>query len=140
MAARRLWIRLSLATSSALSNYMGEHCCGKSRNRKGFGVYTHQYEENLEMSQIKSRKLADIMDKLSFEERAILNLEFNSINKASSDILANNHSLRSKIYELESKIDILNTRIQFVRQSNNIDEAKRMTYFPRESEFTKIND
>ena len=140
MVARRLWTPPLLATSSALSNNMGEHCCGGSQKRKGFGVFTHQYEQNVEMSQIRSRKLSEIFEKLSIEDKAILSLEFNGLNRASNEVLASNHMLRSKIIEMESQIDILNTRIELVRSSSNIDEAKRLTYFPRDSQFTKIND
>jgi hypothetical protein len=140
MVARRLWTPPLLVTSSALSNNMGEHCCGGSQKRKGFGVFTHQYEQNVEMSKIKSRKLSEIMEKLSIEDRAIINMEINSILKSSNEVLATNHMLRSRILDLESQVDILNTRIEFVRNSSNIDEAKRLTYFPRESQFTRIND
>jgi hypothetical protein len=119
---------------------MGEHCCGGSQNRKGFGVFTHEYEQNVEMSQIRNKKFSDIFGKLSIEDKAILSLEFNALNRASNEVLANNHMLRSKILEMESQIDILNTRIELVRSSSNIDEAKRLTYFPRDSQFTKIND
>ncbi len=80
------------------------------------------------------------MEKLSIEDRAIINMEINSILKSSNEILATNHMLRSRILDLESQVDILNTRIEFVRNSSNIDEAKRLTYFPRESQFTRIND
>ena len=92
------------------------------------------------MSKIKSRKLSEIMEKLSIEDRAIINMEINSILKSSNEVLATNHMLRSRILDLESQVDILNTRIEFVRNSSNIDEAKRLTYFPRESQFTRIND
>jgi hypothetical protein len=119
---------------------MGEHCCGSSQGRKGFGVFTHQHEQNVEMSKIKSRKLSDVMDKLSLEDRVIVSLEFNGLNKASNEVIANNHMLRSRILELDSQIEILSARIELVRLSSDINEAKRLTYFPRESQFTKIND
>lgn len=92
------------------------------------------------MSKIKSQKTTDALNKLSYEDKMMITHEFNKLNKASSEILANNHLLRSKIFDLESQIDILNIRVRLVRESSTIEEAKRLTYFPRESEFTKIND
>lgn len=119
---------------------MGENCCGGSHKRRGFGVYTSQYEHNIEMSNIRNSKLNSIYEKLSAEDKVILNAEFYSLNKVSNDVIANNHLLRGKILELESQVEMLNFRISLVRGSSSISEAKNSTYFPRSSEFTKIND
>ena len=140
MAERRRWTPLLLDSSLGLSNNMGEHCCGESHKRKGKGIFTHQYEQNIEMGKLRSQKISDALNKLSYEDRMFIDYEFNQINKISSEILANNHSLRSQIFDLQSQIDILNIRVRLVRESSSIDEAKRLTYFPRESQFTKIND
>lgn len=119
---------------------MGEHCCGDSHKRKGKGIFTHQYEQNVEMSTIRSQKIRDALEKLSYEDRVFIDYEFNQTNKISNEILANNHLLRSQVFDLQSQIDILNIRVRLVRESSSIEEAKRLTYFPRESQFTKIND
>lgn len=140
MAARRRWTPPLLASSSDLSNNMGEHCCGDSHKRKGKGIFTHQYEQNVEMSTIRSQKIRDALEKLSYEDRVFIDYEFNQTNKISNEILANNHLLRSQVFDLQSQIDILNIRVRLVRESSSIEEAKRLTYFPRESQFTKIND
>ena len=92
------------------------------------------------MNKLNKMKLYDILNKLNYEDRAILELEFNSIKIAGNEVSANNHLLRSKIIELESQVTILTTRIKLVRDALSLNKAKSYTYFPRDSEFTKFND
>lgn len=92
------------------------------------------------MSQIRENKLAEILGKIPEEERMFINYELNKMNKVSSEILSNNHLLRSKIFDLESQIDLLNIKVKLVRESETLQDAKRATYYPRESQFTRIND
>jgi molybdopterin-biosynthesis enzyme MoeA-like protein len=119
---------------------MGDKCCGGSGKRKGFGVYTHQYEQNVEMSHIRESKLSEILSKIPEEERMFINYKLNKMNKISSEILSSNHLLRSKIFDLESEIELMNIKVKLVRESATLQDAKRATYFPRESQFTRIDD
>ena len=119
---------------------MGDKCCGGSGKRKGFGVYTHQYEQKVEMSHIRESKLSEILSKIPEEERMFINYEINKMNKVSSEILSSNHLLRSKIFDLESEVELMSIKVKLVRESTTLQDAKRATYFPRESQFTRIDD
>lgn len=118
---------------------MGEECCGGHAKKRGWGIFTDTYYQNVERSSIRRDALNRVIDKFG-SDGVLIKEELNAMNRAGNQVIANNHELRAEIYDLQSEINILTERLRLVRESKTIEDAHKATYFPHESQFRPVND
>lgn len=137
MAGRRLWMLLSLATSSETSNHMGENCCGGHDNRRGKGIYTDEYYINKVRADLRSDAVRRVISN-SGSDGVLVMEEINAINRAGNQVIANNHELRAEIYDLKSEIGRLSEVVRLVGEAKNMDEVQTALHFPYKSRFSPL--
>lgn len=136
MAARRLWMLLSLATSSETNN-MGDSCCGGNAERRGKGMYTDEYYINKVRADIRSDAVRRVISN-SGSDGVLVMEEINAINRAGNQVIANNHELRAEIYDLKSEIGRLSEVVRLVSESKDMEEVQTALHFPYKSRFNPL--
>ena len=137
MAVRRLWMLLSLATSSETSNHMGNNCCGGNEKPRGWGIYTDDYFVKVQRSKMRKEAM-DRLYKHSPSDGVLINEELNAMNRVGNEIIANNHQLSAEIYDLKSEIGRLSEIVRLVSESKNMEEVQTSLHFPYKAKFTPL--
>lgn len=122
-----------LVTSSATSNHMGHECCG-GQGHKNNKVFTNQYHSNVERSALRREKINQILE-LAGKDAVFFIEELNAMNRAGNEVIANNHQLRSEIYDLKSKVAMLEEKVYRLSHAINEEEFNKAKNFPFDTEF-----
>lgn len=134
--ARRPSMRLSPHLSSETRNHMGNSCCGGKGHKN---VNTDKYYGNVERTNLRMRKIEKILE-LAGEDAIFFREELAMMNRAGSEIIANNHALRAEIYDLKAKNEMLAVKIGKMATASTPEELEKAKNFPFDEAFRKIED
>ena len=115
---------------------MGNSCCGGKGHKN---VNTDKYYGNVERTNLRMRKIEKILE-LAGEDAIFFREELAMMNRAGSEIIANNHALRAEIYDLKAKNEMLVVKISKMSAASTTEELEKAKNFPFDEAFRKIED
>lgn len=136
MAARRPLTPLLPHSSSETRNYMGHECCGGKGHKS---VNTDKYYGNVERTNLRHRKIEKILESAG-EDAIFFREELAMMNRAGSEVIANNHSLRAEIYDLKAKNEMLVAKIGKMVTASNTEEFDKAKNFPFDEAFRPVQE
>jgi hypothetical protein len=115
---------------------MGHSCCGGKGHKN---INTDKYYGNVERTKLRMSKIEKILE-LAGNDAIFFREELAMMNRAGSEVIANNHALRAEIYDLKAKNEMLVAKLDRMANATTIEELEKAKHFPFDEAFRKIED